>query len=290
MRLSEITPFVRQAIISKMTVGGYIFHKLKTRDHRLFYILGGGGSIVIEGASYRIEPGMLVLFRSGTEYIWQVEDMRYIAINFDYTEAHSDLKRSLHVERSENVDSVLEPELLIEGAEALEAPIVLYGMQSVEGMLMNIVGEFSVDTRYRGEYISAALRLVIMSVLREYSKEGECRYASSVVRDIIVYIRENYSRPLRNTEIAEVFHFNPSYMNRLFKAHTGISVRAFIIDCRISASAELLTSSDMSVLDIALSVGFTELAHFTKTFKAHIGLSPSEYRRSSHARIAERRQ
>lgn len=277
MRLSDIRPFVRQAIVSKMVAGSYIFHKLKTRDHRLFYILGGGGSIVIEGVGYRIEPGMLVLFRSGTEYIWQVEDMRYIAINFDYTREHTHLRRSFHVERSESVDSVLEPDVVIEDAPLLSSPLVAYGMGRLEDMLMNIVSEFALKTPYLDEYVSAALTHLITSAIRTISTAAD-RSAVSNVRDIITYIQENYASPIKNTDIAAAMHFNPSYMNRLFKSYTGISLRAFLIDYRINAAAELLLSGELAVADVAAAVGFSDVPHFTKTFKAHTGRTPTEYR------------
>ena len=280
MRLCDMTPFVRQAVVSKMGVGGNIFHKLKTRDHRFFYILGGGGNIVIEGVSHRLEPGTLVLFRSGTEYIWQVDEVRYIAFNFDYTMAHSHLTRSFHVERSENVDSVLEPDIGFEDAPELSSPIVAYGMGRLENMLLNIVREFALKTPYLYEYVGSALRLAIVTLLRELSREAGGRGASEV-GGIISYIQENYSLPIRNTDIANALHFNPSYMNRLFKSYTGTSLRAFLIDYRVNAAKELLLSGDLAVADVAMAVGFTDLPHFTKTFKAHTGRTPTEYRERS---------
>ena len=91
MKLNDINPFIRQAIISKLPSSIYTGKKIKTRDCRLFYILHGSGEILIEGRNYNIKAGSVILFQTGTEYVWQISDMRYVAINFDYTQEHKDL-------------------------------------------------------------------------------------------------------------------------------------------------------------------------------------------------------
>lgn len=278
MRLAEILPFVRQAIVSKMSLGVYISYKLRTRDHRLFYIMGGRGSIVIEGESYPIRSGMIVLFRSGTEYIWQVGDMRYIAVNFDYTEESSHLKRSFHVERAEALDSVLEPNISFSDAEVLNSPIVLYDAASLEPMLMNIVSEFGVGGEYSSEYVSSLLKTAIIAIARKRSTKTSIHTSDkSIVKDVIAYVGANYTRPIKNTDIAAALHLNPSYMNRVFKAHTGISVRAFIIDYRVNAAIDLILGGELSSAELAAAVGFSDVPHFIKTFKLHTGKTPKSY-------------
>ena len=277
MRLFEISPFVRQAVVTHMSQGKTLFHRLKTRDHRLFYILGGKGSIVISGISYPIMPGMLILFPSGTEYSWQVEDMPYVAVNFDLTRANTDKTASFHVEYSENVTWVLEPDISLEDSDLFAEPLVLYHMAHLERTMTNLAAEFSVKGPYCEELVSSMLRLVIITALRERSTADDVS-RSHCVRDVIAYVHENYSRPIRNTDIADALHYNPSYMNRLFKSYTGMTVRAFLIDYRINAATDLLISTDLPIAEVASLVGFTDLPHFTKTFKAHTGASPTDYR------------
>ena len=276
MKLNEITPFVRQAIVSVMSEGKYISHRLKTRDHRLFYILGGTGAIIIEGVSHRIQPGMLVLFRSGTEYRWQVSNMRYLAINFDCTAANTDKKHSFHVERAERVGELLEPDFSLQDTEVMSSPVVLRGVSGFEPAVTTVIREFSVGTKFREEYLSSLMKSLIISVAR--AVELEESDSEDAVSGIISYIQENYNKPIKNTDIADAFHFNPSYMNRLFKSRTGITVRAFLIDYRLSAAIDLILGSELSVAEIATAVGFSDIPHFIKTFKHHVGKTPTEYR------------
>ncbi|MBR2929782.1 MAG: helix-turn-helix domain-containing protein [Clostridia bacterium] len=278
MRLDDIKPFVRQAIMSRMSLGKYVSYRLRTRDHRLFYIMGGTGQIVVEGVPYPIRPGMVVLLRSGTEYIWQVGDMRYLAINFDYHRAHENITRSFHVERAELVSYVLEPDICFSDAEALSRPVVLYDAASLEGRIMSIVSEFSLRRPYAVEYLGALLKAVIIAIARRcQDQQGVEPGSRAGVREIIAYVGRNYTKPIKNTDIAAALHFNPSYMNRLFKAHTGMTVRAFLIEYRINAAIDLISGGELSTTELASAVGFTDVPHFIKTFKAHTGKTPKEY-------------
>lgn len=70
-----------------------------------------------------------------------------------------------------------------------------------------------------------------------------------------------------------------SYLCRTFKAHTGTSVIRYLVNYRIEKAEELLEKTDLSVKEIAYSVGFNDCLHFMKSFKKQTGLSAGEYRR-----------
>ena len=87
-------PFMRQALHARLDVKkspNDTFKPLKTRDSRLFYILAGNGSMKVDGTSYDFQDDMLILFKAGTEYEWQIENANYYAINFDYSNEFSDM-------------------------------------------------------------------------------------------------------------------------------------------------------------------------------------------------------
>ena len=279
MKISDLMPFVRQTVMSKMSLDRAITYKLRTRDHRLFYILGGDGNLVIEGESYPLQAGMIVLFRAGTEYIWQLGEVRYLSVNFDYTMRNSHLRSSFHVERSDSVDSVLEPDAIFEDATVLNRPVVLYGEATMESAVMRIVNEFSLRGEWCDEYLSSLMRTLVISIARRASAPRE-HYRPPVVKEIIAYISANFNHPIRNTDIADHLHLNSTYMNRVFRAHTGMTVRAYLIDYRINAAIELLSVGEIAVSELAAAVGFSDVPHFIKTFKAHTGKTPSEYRKS----------
>ncbi|MBQ4617215.1 MAG: helix-turn-helix transcriptional regulator [Clostridia bacterium] len=85
--------------------------------------------------------------------------------------------------------------------------------------------------------------------------------------------------------VAEHAGFSIDYFNRLFLAHTGFTVMAYIGYRRLKTAVQLLRTTDKSVLEIALEVGYTSHEGFTKAFKKEYGVTPSEYRQHHKERI-----
>lgn len=73
-------------------------------------------------------------------------------------------------------------------------------------------------------------------------------------------------------------------LERLFKAETGRSPQAFAKHVRLGTAAWLLTSSDRTVADIALSCGFADASHLGREFRKQFGVPPATYReQGAHA-------
>lgn len=92
------------------------------------------------------------------------------------------------------------------------------------------------------------------------------------------YIRDNISRELGRDDVAAYVFLNPDYLSRLFKKNTGYSISEYIFKVRMSVACELLTKTDLSVSKVAMSCGYTHLAHFSKMFKKETGMTPNSYR------------
>lgn len=86
-------------------------------------------------------------------------------------------------------------------------------------------------------------------------------------------------------EVARNAGFSIDYFNRIFLSHTGFTVTAYIHYIRLKQAAFLLRTTDKSVLDIALQIGYDSHEGFTKAFKKKYGLTPSEYRSANKSRM-----
>ncbi len=283
MLFSEINPFVRQALVGTLNKNNTndVHTKIKTVDSRLFYIIAGGGNMRIEGTVYPIVPGTVILFSAGTEYVWEIENVKYYSVNFDYTNAFSHIRKTFHpvhsvrFEEKQIIESVH-----FEDTGILNTPIVLKSAPLLEQMMGQITTEFCMGGAHTDMLLSSLLKAAIISVVRLTEEEDSFTEAATapLVRSIISHINMQYDSPITNESIADAFHFNSTYLNRIFKSHTGSSLHAFLLSRRITAAMEMLRSQSLPVGEVAEKCGFGSLHHFTKTFKKRTGMTPSQYR------------
>lgn len=94
------------------------------------------------------------------------------------------------------------------------------------------------------------------------------------------HISENALRPLTLKEIAQAAGRHEIHLAREFGRHYGMTVGARLRRLRTEHAARLLESSGATLTDIALESGFSSHAHLCREFKAQLGVTPSQYRRS----------
>jgi len=99
-----------------------------------------------------------------------------------------------------------------------------------------------------------------------------------VIKMVRTYITNNLDHDLSRDTLANQVYLNPDHLSRIFKKETGYSLSEFVLLERIEHAKYLLTNTDISVSEIALSIGHSNFSHFTKIFKKYTGLGPSEYR------------
>mgnify|MGYP004510281621 FL=1 len=93
------------------------------------------------------------------------------------------------------------------------------------------------------------------------------------------YIDINYSKNITLDSLAEITHINKFYLAHSFTECIGQSPINYLADRRIEACKELLTTSDLSVTQIASSAGFSSQSYFSQIFNKKVGMSPRQYRK-----------
>ncbi|MBP1156256.1 MULTISPECIES: helix-turn-helix domain-containing protein [unclassified Paenibacillus] len=101
-----------------------------------------------------------------------------------------------------------------------------------------------------------------------------------------LYMLEQYYASMDIEEIARLSGLSPNRFYQSFRRHTGLSPHKFITTIRLNASLCLLSNTPSSVMDVAHSVGYSDELYFSRLFKKHMGMSPTEYAASARIRIA----
>lgn len=116
--------------------------------------------------------------------------------------------------------------------------------------------------------------------LKEYSVPFCMTRTQQTVSDLIAYINEHICEPLTLKKIADAFFLNPSYVSRLFKAHTHITVKAYISLQKIAYAQSLLRQGETIETAYECS-GYSSYSYFAKAFKKQCGITPGQYRLQS---------
>jgi AraC-like DNA-binding protein len=96
----------------------------------------------------------------------------------------------------------------------------------------------------------------------------------------MAYIHARYAEPLTREEIADHIGISADYLTDCFRQELGITPITYLRRYRIRQACELLRNTDQSITQVALAVGFSDGAHFTRTFQREMKITPRAFRRS----------
>ncbi|MCE0800111.1 transcriptional regulator MelR [Buttiauxella sp. A2-C1_F] len=112
------------------------------------------------------------------------------------------------------------------------------------------------------------------------------RHAQFYVSQMLEFIGENYDQALTIEQVAEHVKLNPNYAMGIFQRVMQLTMKQYITAMRINHVRALLSDTDKSILDIALTAGFHSSSSFYSTFNKYVGMSPQNYRKLRQLRGA----
>ena len=157
-------------------------------------------------------------------------------------------------------------------------------------LLENMLREYQSAKRYYELMLRADLLKLLAITIREAAKQtGQLKDEDEKVEQFrelmtgaIQYVHDHYAEDLRLEMICKKFTISKSYFCQLFKRFTGKTYGDYIIDYRLQKAAEMLLNSDMTVTDISYGAGFNDLAYFSRVFKRHTGVTPSDFKKKAY--------
>jgi len=111
---------------------------------------------------------------------------------------------------------------------------------------------------------------------------GVSKHAQFYVSQMLEYIAAHHDSTLTIQRIAEHVELNQNYAMGIFQRVMQLTMKQYITAMRINHTRALLSDSDKTILDIALTAGFNSSSRFYDTFKKYVGMTPLKYRKLSN--------
>ena len=103
------------------------------------------------------------------------------------------------------------------------------------------------------------------------------------VRKALRFIRKNTHQPIQVTDVVAATALSHRSLNERFHSELGGSILKQLTRARIDHISRLLTDTDLQIQEIASSVGYADIRHFSRYFKRTTGVTPQAYRRRMSA-------
>ena len=221
---------------------GHSFGPAIRQYHLIHFVVSGFGKFVINNITYHIGPGEIFVIPPLVETYYEADidtPWEYIWIGF-------------------TTDSL--PISLPDTISCPEAHSIFNSMKNC--------GKFE---NGRSAFLSAKL-WELFSLLLENEN-----HIPDYIDKALDYIHSEYMKNISVDNISSMLNLDRSYFTTIFTKKVGISPGKYIFNHRMSIAASLLVNNRTSVSVAANSVGYSDIFNFSKMFKKHFGISPTEY-------------
>ncbi len=256
---------------------GHVTENYHCHDHgEIAFVLSGTGKYRIEDEIYTVQEGDLLILNPGVRH-------QALACPESATPAteffigYSDLQlNGLAV----NCMPVPEGEYMLHTAGELR--------QRLFKLCSSMEAEKAVCRQGKYFMLKAYMIQLLLLVIREQCEPMERPQGFSfesvnrkyVVEQILNYFEDHYDEKISLDQIAENMYLSPFYISKIFKSETGDAPIRHLIHIRLEKARELLESGfDGNIQEVASLVGYEDAYHFSKLFKKHFGVSPSQVRK-----------
>jgi Response regulator containing CheY-like receiver domain and AraC-type DNA-binding domain len=154
--------------------------------------------------------------------------------------------------------------------------------EKMDALVRLIVREWKETKNESNETIFYLIQALLSMVRRQWQPgvlQTPQKHAATVT-SLLHYLHTHIHSTERTQleHLAARFHYSKNYLGIFFKDQTGMTLRDYVNRYKLHVMENRLQYSSLSIKEISEKLGFTDMSHFNKFFKAHKGVSPSVYR------------
>ena len=133
------------------------------------------------------------------------------------------------------------------------------------------------------QIIQSELTKLLILIFRQYCENEDqskitLTYKQLIVENTVNYLKKYHNQKISCRQLAERAYLSPTHLSRIFKEISGYTIVQVLQQIRIKAACDLLNNTELSVLEIALHVGYSDIKFFYRLFEQQVSLTPGAYR------------
>ena len=267
-------------------ISGDSYH---THDYmQIWYVYRGSCDHYIGGKKHTMVKGdLFVLPPYIVHKVISMTKSNFRIIGCEFSASFFNEKNRDFTNTKEFIDfAYIEPFLLSEEKVQPKLHISEEMQPKVEGIMLGLLEENCEQKKYYDLFLRAQVLQLLALIAREYNhttakhkkEDPVYQYRKNMIK-AIEYVHQHYDEELRLDDICQYALMSKSYFCYLFKSLTGKTFTEYVTDLRIQKALELVAITDRTITQIGYDVGFRDTAHFCRTFKKIIGVSPTDYRK-----------
>ncbi len=249
------------------------------------YVCSGSGYHIVDGREYRVVKGDLFIINCDilhTFYKISRND-NLITFNIVFKPCFFDGMLINFSDFNSLTMSYLFKDVFRDDPLKEDLRLTTEEQKDMDLLMENIYKEYNLQLDGYMNIIRAYMVEFIVKIMRYFKARSMLDESANknpaVIDSIIKYLNENYSKKVSLNDVALNSFLSKNYLCKFFKKVTGTTLHEYIQQIRINEACKLLGNSDLTVVDIALAVGFSDYKSFNSVFKRMRGMIPKEYRK-----------
>ncbi len=147
-----------------------------------------------------------------------------------------------------------------------------------------LLNELKSTNQTPSEHLLHNLAFQLYPYTSSAKNETASSFHSDYLAGLITYIEHHLENKIYLDELAKIAHLNSFGFAKKFKSLTGMTPMSYVLMKKIF-SAKARITPDCDLTDLAYAYNFTDMAHFSHSFKKYVGISPREYRNLLSAKL-----
>jgi AraC family transcriptional regulator, melibiose operon regulatory protein len=243
----------------------------------IMYVINGKCRVEIEKNSTNLNKGDFILIDADIPHALIVEnDFKCRMLNIEF----SFIKKSNSLTSIRNL--VLNVEMVKDMLKMQKPYLIIKDSDEVYSCLKNLIIELNKKNTNNDFLLQLLFSEIIIYISKMVCDINRNNSVVNIhVNKALSFINKNYEKDIKLADIAKQVNINESYLQRIFKIHTGHTIVDHITFLRLDKAKMLLSNTGIPIIDISNYIGINSRQYFTFLFKKRFGTSPAQFRKST---------